>query len=468
MKDTIIKTPRARVKRIFFDNVSGYAYHSISDIPRQLEINHETTKLFIRLGYVTGNETLFKGIQCLPGGATIQIKDRQWKVIEQFCYGDLVNKNIYHDMPESALIKLGRDKWLNVLDNLYDKQSDIVVPISGGLDSRAILAGLVEFTDAYRIKTYTFGLPGTYDFEIGNQVARRAGTRHTCFDLSQFHFTDEILSETSRQTDGNINIFMPAFSLPIVESYGAEAVFWSGFMGDPLAGSHIPKRINKDIEKAKNDYYVREAKKICGHLKFDFEKYDWISFLNHDTFLSPQILLDEQLDFYLRQERSVANGLFFKNSKYVTPFIEDEWVMFILSLPLTLRIGKRFYRIFLKRIFSFLFNIPTKETCGLSLGASKMAMNLKRNKIRAHNFLCRGYLHPNTNYIDFNKELKIDSPLKREVQAHILDLKSRGLIENQFLDSLWKEHQADKKNNALILMNCASLEIIIKTFNVKC
>ena len=201
-----IKTAKARVKRVFFDNMSGRVYNSISDIPRRLEINPETIDMFIRLGYVTGNETLFKGIQCLPGGATIQISNGRWKVIEQFCYGDLVNKDIYRDMPEEEMIRRGKQKWLGVIDNLYNSRSEIVVPISGGLDSRAILSGLLEFTDASCIHTCTFGLPKTFDFEIGNRVAAFAGTKHTSFDLSQYTFDNEVLFEVCK---GSLIFFDP-------------------------------------------------------------------------------------------------------------------------------------------------------------------------------------------------------------------------------------------------------------------
>lgn len=463
-----IKTPIARVKRVFFDNVSGRVYHSITGVPRQLEINRETIDMFIRLGYVSGDETLFKGIQCLPGGATIQISGGEWTIVKEFRYGDLINKDIYRDIPEEELIKRGKQKWLGVIDKLYRRGSEIVVPISGGLDSRAILAGLLECTDAASIQTYTFGLLGTYDYEIGNRVAAVAGTRHTRFDLSRFPFDDEILTETCRQTDGNVNIFLPAFSLPIIKSYSESAEFWSGFLGGELAGAHIPQEINHDSAKATRAYYLREARKISNHLVPAKELGGWMCFINVASRFSTYITLDEQLDFYLRQERCIANQLFFNNSSYIAPFIKNEWMEFMLSVPFALRIKKCIYSHLLQLSFPSLFSLPVQETCGLPLDASKLVVTLKKIKNRALARLDRRYVNPGTNYICFNRELRSDTLLKRQVEASVADLKIRQIVDNQFVDSLWKEHQAGEQNNSLILMNLASLEKIIKTFNVKC
>ena len=468
-----IKTPIARVKRLFFDSASGSMYHSIADVPRRLEINPETIDMFIRLGYVSGDETLFKGIQCLPGGATIQISDGKWKVIEQFRYGDLVNKDIYRDVPEEELIKQGKQKWLQVIDNLYNNQAETVVPISGGLDSRAILAGLLECADAASIQTYTFGLPNTYDYDIGNRVATQAGTKHTRFDLSRFTFDDEILAATCRQTDGNVNLFWPGFTLPIVESYGEGAEFWSGFMLDVLAGhfvtksNMIPQR-NTDLNKEIRECFLHGAKKISCHSVAHSQIDKWIRMIDIDSRCSKEIALDEQLHSYLGVERDGGSQILFKDYDYVTPFAENQWMEFMLSVPISLRLGKRLYKRLFRRSFPSLFSLPIKDNAGVSLDASKLVVTLKKIKNHLRKRLDRRYLNPKTNYIDFNRELRSHSPFKQQVEASVANLKKRELIDSEFVDSLWREHHAGKQNNAKILLNLASLENIIRTFDLRC
>ena len=83
-----------------------------------------------------------------------------------------INKNKYKDFTEEKLINIGIKLWKNAIRNQFDEKEMNVVPLSGGLDSRAILATLSEITDPSKIYTYTFGSPGTWDFEIGNYIAK--------------------------------------------------------------------------------------------------------------------------------------------------------------------------------------------------------------------------------------------------------------------------------------------------------
>ena len=59
-----------------------------------------------------------------------------------------------------------------------------IVPLSGGLDSRAILAGLLDRGLKDQIIATTYGTPGTYDYDIGCRVAKKIGVKHKAFDLS--------------------------------------------------------------------------------------------------------------------------------------------------------------------------------------------------------------------------------------------------------------------------------------------
>ncbi len=70
----------------------------------------------------------------------------------------MIDKKRYLNAMEEELIDIGTQKFLKSINNCFVRNNtNIVVPISGGLDSRAILAGLLEFTSASNIKTYTFG-----------------------------------------------------------------------------------------------------------------------------------------------------------------------------------------------------------------------------------------------------------------------------------------------------------------------
>ena len=61
-------------------------------------------------------------------------------------------------------------KVLGVFKAAFENVSEghHIVPLSGGLDSRAILGGLLDAGLKDQITTVTFGTLGTWDYDIGS------------------------------------------------------------------------------------------------------------------------------------------------------------------------------------------------------------------------------------------------------------------------------------------------------------
>lgn len=70
-----------------------------------------------------------------------------------------IDRSKYRDYSEDELVKIGTAKFMDAIANEFRTDQQHVIPLSGGLDSRAILAALLKFTPASHIKTYTFGTP---------------------------------------------------------------------------------------------------------------------------------------------------------------------------------------------------------------------------------------------------------------------------------------------------------------------
>ena len=54
----------------------------------------------------------------------------------------------------------------------------VVIPISGGLDSRFLLGCALELLEPEQITTMTFGHPNSLDMNVGNAIAKKVGVRH--------------------------------------------------------------------------------------------------------------------------------------------------------------------------------------------------------------------------------------------------------------------------------------------------
>ena len=87
-----------------------------------------------------------------------------------------------------SLIKRGKSSLKQSFDSIIeniDTNKEQVIPLSSGLDSRMILAHLINHPkiDISNIHTVTLGSPNTYDYEYGQQVSEEAGVKNTVINL---------------------------------------------------------------------------------------------------------------------------------------------------------------------------------------------------------------------------------------------------------------------------------------------
>lgn len=89
-------------------------------------------------------------------------------------------------------------KGVHVLKAAFDNvpKGSHIVPLSGGLDSRAILGGLLGAGLKDQITTVTFRTPRTWDYDIGCMIAKKFELRHETIDLTQVEIRQEYLEKT--------------------------------------------------------------------------------------------------------------------------------------------------------------------------------------------------------------------------------------------------------------------------------
>jgi hypothetical protein len=97
--------------------------------------------------------------------------------------------------------------------------------------------------DVSRIKTYTFGVKGSYDFEIGKQVAKKAGVHHEAIELNSLRFTQEEMLEVAKRCDFQTHLFHNPPLKKLKKLIGDNYVI-SGYLGDLIFGSYADKTIS--------------------------------------------------------------------------------------------------------------------------------------------------------------------------------------------------------------------------------
>ena len=341
-----------------------------------------------------------------------------------------------------------------------------IVLLSGGLDSRAILGELIEILDRKDIIAVTFGTPGTWDFEIPKLVARTAGVHHECIDLtsSQWKWDFEGMVKTAAQMETPTWLFDAYVHYHIPQYFGAECIYWSGFMGGAVAGSLSPQKQSASWEEAVSRFVERE--RFSRSCNLTPPSYDIKMCLPAEPLIDSSLLCyDEQLDVLIAQDH--AYGILFEGYNYRTPFVEPGWLEYILSIPDDYRRKEKLYKEILKAAYPRLFSLPTKANQGLPLDAPfrKRALRLVERGFRA--FCKRVFprsrwgVSLGISYIDFDRGLRERNDLKAIVFESIQSLKKRRIIDWIDIDDIWHRHQHKQGNYADALILLSSLEMNI-------
>jgi asparagine synthase (glutamine-hydrolysing) len=170
-------------------------------LPAPPRLNLHAVADYLTIGLVLGDKTLAGDVQLL-GPATTLIYDLENRTATTREY-----------LPLASLFEqrwTDRDAWMEALQSAFadavrsavEGTKPIGLSLSGGLDSRAILAAVNGGTS--EIRTYTLGVDGCADQAIAARLSRIAGTRHRYFTLDRSYLRDFLpnMAEMVALTDG--------------------------------------------------------------------------------------------------------------------------------------------------------------------------------------------------------------------------------------------------------------------------
>lgn len=348
-----------------------------------------------------------------------------------------------------------------------------VVPLSGGLDSRAILAALLAAGVREDVVAVTIGTPGTLDFELAIEVAERAKVRHELIDLRHVAVDEASLESALLNSEAASWAFDVFYHRLIAQRFGADATYWSGFMGGELAGAHVPAAPVSSWETAVDDF-VRGAQ-FCRSLSPLRAGCFAASHLPAEPWCDPTTLAyGDQLDFGVRQDAYVRRTVVVSGHDYRTPFLHESWVRFILSVPLALRRKEALFKRILVDAFPDLFSIPTKNTAGLRVTSPDWAVAARIRSMKVAAAIRTGASLKDVarrrlpvpfalmNYLDFAAALRTN-PHMRELVPNLLAALEERKVGVSGL-RLWDAHEraGGDPQLACALTLLASLELNLR------
>ena len=141
----------------------------LCDLSLSREIDYQSLADFFHYGQILGNKTLFKNIKLVPPASIITLSIENRKLTEKrYWYlenlfigkGEQYNPDITNEVV-SCLFNSIRLRLKN--------KDTLGISLSGGLDSRGILAGLGE--NSIHMNSYTLGLSGCADQKLTQKMA---------------------------------------------------------------------------------------------------------------------------------------------------------------------------------------------------------------------------------------------------------------------------------------------------------
>jgi hypothetical protein len=382
-----------------------------------------------------------------------------------------IDKEKYEKAEREELIKLGSEILKNEFNTLFKKGKKNVVPLSGGMDSRAILALLMEHTDASSIYTYTFGTSGTYDYDIGNYLAKKYQTKHTAYNLPKYKYNLEEFKDISSRVDHQSPLLLHP-PMRDVDAKFSDGIIWSGANAGAVVGSFY----KEDSAKTYREAQERFVKKACFTKSkniLNCDPNDLIALMDDSSFSSDDLTFDEQVFFKERSVKHLAPHVLMKGFTYKLPFVNNEFMNFMLSVPNHYRIQKDLYKEILFYTFPDIFKLPSESTYGLPYDASNFRKKVKRNQIRFRKviqkklpFLSVGP-SPMVNYMDWNWAFRNKEELKTIIHTQLMRLTERNLLPWIDIMQLWKDFSNKKNNFSDIMMVLFSLEIHLQSIENK-
>ena len=304
----------------------------------QLRLDKEAEEIFKCTGYVTGNKTLLENVNQVQAAEVIQLSDLGTISREYWLY--LTTGQLLENFEQ-----LGRE-----LSSIFDlvakrlirnaKGKTIVIPLSGGYDSRLIAIFLKQ--NGYKnVICYTYGKKSCYEAKQSKVIANKLG-----FKWLFIEYTDKLIQKnlSSREWLEFIKFSGNYTSIPHFQDFiavkqlkdnqliPADCFFVPGHSGDIFAGTHIGSNISNvtsynDIRKTlnkKHAIYCNKEIDLNNQLPSELKQEHYYSFIEAWSWK------ERQAKFIVNSNRVYE----FFDYKHLLPLWDKELADFFKYVPL--------------------------------------------------------------------------------------------------------------------------------------
>ncbi|MDH5415009.1 MAG: asparagine synthetase B, partial [Flavobacteriaceae bacterium] len=392
-KELIVVNDRYGLRPIYYSQYNSILYLASevkailtrNDISKKIDDSAIASLFFF--GFVIGNNTYFESIKLLPPASFLVFKNNEISTSNYWDFNFLDKKE---GKPQDYYEERLGDLILRAVQRHVKDGVRITVPLSGGLDSRTILASISK--EYYPINTVTFGTEDMNDVKIAKRVSDALGTNHHCLEI----LPEDIINSAKKIvniTDGMISFLHSVGNMKLESIRDYTDVCLDGM---EVIGSFFRPL---DIFLGKEKFLVSNlfqpipsnlARSLFTHFYYEKIKDYPRKIIRNISQKCKSVSVNNILDYYNfteRQRRFINYGNLVKRTfaEVRSPLFDNDLVDFIVSLPPSKRMYRGLYiRTFL-RFFPEFSKIPWEKT-GLPVDATntfvKMTLCLIKKRLK--------------------------------------------------------------------------------------
>ncbi len=375
----LVITDKVRSIPIFYcyllnELIVGEKFDDISNFLSSKSIDIVSSISYLLSGFVVGNKTLYNEIKQLNAGQFLIFSLHELQVKNYFTYRYQGNnflslkeycKNFDHVLEETFT------KTINSL-----RYRNVVIPLSGGLDSRLIAVMFKEY-GYENVLTYTYGKINNQEAQVSKKIAKLLGypwliipysnnlwysIYHSTIMTKYMHFANCYASLP------HIQDFPAVMELSLEKKIPEDSIFVPGHSLDLLAGSWIKPEWILKSNFSLNDAINCILKDHFALFYWDVYSNKWLDIIKgeiNDNMLDvsvsskeDELSIIENWNWKERQSKFIINSLRvyeFWNYDWRIPLWDESFIDFFVKLPLYWRFNKLFYKYYLSNRFQKLF-----------------------------------------------------------------------------------------------------------------
>jgi len=456
--------------------------HALLADPRlSREVNLVSIAEFLTFDHMLHDHTLLSNVNLMPQGSILLYQNSKISISS---YWNIKYPEVYPLRKEEDYINEIQSYLRAAVRNVSNDDAPKGVLLSGGLDSRWLIAYLNEIKGDWPIHTFTFGIPGCDDARFAAEIAALTRSHHHFIELKS-DFLVHTANEAIRLTDGMGNIVNLHALAPLEAEARYTSVMYKGFMGDAMFGfalrpqfwatypdsllTKVHFQVHQDqgvitfTEDEKSQLFSERFKSQIGDKVMENYRLGFLAAGN------PSLAIQRlYFDLTQRVPRMTINGVEVVRSKATVrlPFCDNNLLDFAISIPPGWLYQRRLVQDAFVRAFPAMAKIPISWT-GLPMLSNSREILMRSRRLLDWHMHKRGLKKTPVQlwkpYKDYNNWFRTD--LRKWVEEILLSKQfmERGYYQPKFVENLWNQHLGGK-NYATQLGALLSIELWHRQF----